>query len=510
MRMWGDMGKPAILFVLLVAFIGGAFYLHPWGAEKPHYVTSEQCQDCHEAYYTSWRDTTLHPKMFHPVGGPTKILADFSKADPDIVKFTKDDIEFVVGNKWEQVYARMIDGEYYPLTAKWYITTQKWVPYKVDNWKETPLSVKCNGCHTTGFNPDTYKFSEFGIGCEACHGPGSAHTDNQWAVTSPACTICHEETPYEGVQIINQTNSAVCGQCHTRGTQTQDDEHMQTTFNFPLNVTPGETPSADFKPMTADKDKKKQHWWGIGLSKNRHQEFADFSLSKHGRALDLLKERHTADRGDLGDDCLACHSADYILAKAGELPTLETAKQGLTCAVCHEPHGLDRKMPSVNISPPERCGICHVDSMSIKAAARGQAHYPGPPSSKGCPDCHMPYIVKSGGAYPIRSHAFKIVPPVATRDYGVPNSCQNGGCHEDESLEWAIAEYDKFYGTGRVDDPIVTKACGDCHQVYDRASQTQESWLRIMSTLETHYGKSVRLDGATHQHVLDYLTHATQ
>ncbi|MFC1673149.1 multiheme c-type cytochrome [Pseudomonadota bacterium] len=505
-----------IVWLFLAVIVFGAswgVYTHnQYGTEKAaHYVTSENCQNCHQTHYKSWHDNTLHPIMFRPVSSPDDIQGDFENADPNIVKFAKDDIEFVIGNKWEQVYARMIDGEYYPLTAKWHITTQKWEPYKVKDWKETPLSVKCNGCHTTGFNPDTYEFSEFGIGCEACHGPGSTHVARQEAAVEPMCATCHSDSLNaewaHDKDIIVSINSAVCGQCHTRGTQTQDSEHLQTTFNFPLEVVPGNMPSENFKPLTFEKDTKKQHWWGIGLSKNRHQEFADFSLSKHGRALDLLKERHTADRGELGDDCLACHSADYILANARDvLPTIDTATQGLTCAVCHEPHGFDREFAGVNISPAERCGTCHADSMSIKAAQRGQQHYPGPPSSKSCPDCHMPYIVKSGGAFPIRSHAFKIVPPQATRDYQVPNSCQNGGCHEDKPLEWALAEFDKFYGAGRVDDPIVVEECGACHRVFDRASQTPDSWQRIMGSLDTHFGVVATLDAKTTAHILNHLT----
>ena len=28
---------------------------------------------------------------------------------------------------------------------------------------------------------------------------------------------------------------------------------------------------------------------------------------------------------------------------------------------------------------------------------------------------------------------------------GIPNSCQNGGCHLDKSVEWAIKEFELFY-----------------------------------------------------------------
>ncbi|MBF0246675.1 MAG: cytochrome C [Alphaproteobacteria bacterium] len=505
MKMFKALTGLAVVGAVAAAIWG--FTTHRDFSSRPHHVTSESCQDCHQSHYESWRDNTLHPKMFHPVDGPIEIVADWSKADPEIVKFSKDDIQFVIGNKWEQVYARMIDGEYYPLTAKWMITTQKWVPYKVKDWKDTPLSVKCNGCHTTGFNPETYTFSEFGIGCEACHGPGSTHVARSRGSADPQCAICHEKNAAEWDSgIISSVNSAVCGQCHTRGTQQRDDEHIQTTFDFPLNVTPGDMPGETFQPMTQDRDKKEQFWWGIGLSKNRHQEFADFSASKHGRALELLRERHTPDRGKLTDACLSCHSADHILANDGEKPTLNTATQGLTCPVCHEPHGFDHAKWGNTTPPQQKCGICHVDSISFKAGARGQQHYPGPPSSKGCPDCHMPYIVESGGAFPIRSHAFRIVPPLATRDYGVPNSCQNGGCHADKPLDWAIAEFDKFYGSGRVGDEVVVKACGGCHRVFDQAAQPVETWRRVMSTLDTHYGVQVKLEPDVQAHVLDYLT----
>jgi hypothetical protein len=57
----------------------------------------------------------------------------------------------------------------------------------------------------------------------------------------------------------------------------------------------------------------------------------------------------------------------------------------------------------------------------------------------------MPRIVKTGGKFSLRSHAFKIIPPEATKKYGMPNSCQNGSCHADKPLEWAQEEYSKFY-----------------------------------------------------------------
>ncbi len=428
--------------------VTGSILQHLVYSRAPSYATSEVCADCHPVHYRAWREETLHPVMFRPVSGPDDILADFSRNDP-AVTFTKDQIEFVIGNKWEQVYARKIDGEYYPFPAKWYVATQEWVPYKVDTWRETPLSTKCNGCHTTGFNPDTYDFSEFGIGCEACHGPASNHVAAYRASADLTCAICHDHIPVSPAQdVIVSIKSAVCGQCHTRGSQVQDKEHIQTTFNFPLNITPGEPIGDKFELLTKDKDNEGKFWWGVGLSRNRHQEFADFALSKHAMSLTLMRRNHTPAYGELTDECLACHSADYILAAPGSKPTLATAAEGLTCATCHEPHGLDRLF---KIARPVtgRCGSCHGDGLSWQASGDGKPHYPGPPNSATCPDCHMPYIVESGGTFPIRSHAFKIVPPSATKAFGIPNSCQNGGCHADRSVDWTIREFEAFYGTDR-------------------------------------------------------------
>jgi hypothetical protein len=431
----------ATLATLAVTLTAVALYLHKDVSDQPDFVTSEQCESCHQPHYTAW-EKTLHPYQFRPVTNPEKdILGDFTSDNPALT-FRKEEVEFVIGNKWEQVYARKIDGEYYPLPAKWYVLTQKWVPYKVNNWRETPLSTKCNGCHTTGFNPDTFEFSEYGIGCEACHGPGSQHVHNHKINTKAWCSICHQERDTSS-DIVNTVNPAICGQCHSRGKEKRKgSEHLETVFNFPVTYITGDDMGSGFKPLTQKQDAKQKYWWGLGLSKNRHQEFADFSKSKHSKAHTLLKEKKRPDQGKLSDECLSCHSADYIHAKPGQKPTLDNAKFGVTCAVCHEPHGLDRHFfPEQKRT--RKCGTCHVSSMAAKDDER--SHFPCPSAEVECADCHMPFIVKSGGGYPLRSHAFRIVPPHASTKYKMPNSCQNGGCHQDKPVAWAVEAFEAFY-----------------------------------------------------------------
>ena len=430
-------------FISLVFILGFIFFMvSHYDNKNNHYVGSDTCQGCHADYYQAWKHQTLHPRIFRPVETDEDIQGDFSQPNP-VVTFKKDEIEFVIGNKWEQVYVRIIEGEYYPFPAKWLITTQKWAAFKVDTWHKTPMSTQCNGCHTTGFNPDTYEFVEFGVGCEACHGAGNLHSKHRQQQQG-LCVACHHNTPIKQEDIVVSVKSSICGQCHSRGNQKKlDKDNLQVSFGFPVDYQVGEEISKNYQMVSAVPNKNTQHWWGLGLSKNRHQEFADFSVSKHGQSLQRLKENHDNSQGELVDECLECHSADYIFAK-NDKPSLTTAKEGITCVVCHEPHGLDRQFPSLNRGV-HSCGSCHAQTLVAKAAKIGKPHIPNLHQNVSCVDCHMPYIIESGGAYPIRSHAFKIVPPIASKQFDMPNSCQNGGCHANKSVDWAIQVFDDYY-----------------------------------------------------------------
>lgn len=429
-----------LIFVLATALVS-TWQLHP-KEETPVYVTSSACKQCHQKYYNSWSNT-LHPKMFRPVKNDNDILGDFTSKDPALT-FSKDEVEYVVGNRWEQVYARKIDGEYYPLPARWYVKQQKWSPYKVDSWQNTPMSEKCNGCHTTGFNPATYEFSEFGIGCEACHGPGSKHVVNKKMTTSFMCRLCHGSEAKKQTDIIRTVSSTVCGQCHNRGKNMPFSDQDEPIFNFPVQYTPGEDLAKSFKPVTPTDDKKNKYWWGNGVAKSRHQEFADWEKSNHAKTLTLLKQNHTQEMGQLQDSCLQCHSTDYLMAGKGPKPTMRTAQYGITCVACHNPHKIrEQGAPARKVNEP--CSTCHATQKTTCTEQTNPAHFPCPLDKVECVDCHMPYVVKSGGWYSIRGHAFIIISPLKNEQEGMPNSCLNGGCHQGCSLQWIQQEYRKFY-----------------------------------------------------------------
>ncbi len=448
-----------IIFSISIVFlIGISLYLHKdipiIKGEKTFYVGSDSCKQCHNKKHKAVHGSS-HSKIFKKYTDDSQILADF-KNKPDFVKFDKKDIDVIVGYQWEQVFAREIDGVMYPFPAKWMNLTKEWIPYKTKTWKQTPLTQKCDGCHTTGLDVKTGEFKEYGVSCESCHGPASRHVQNKSMLKNIECNICHNSNSLKDqleneVDIVVSIKSAVCGQCHSRGVENQINTHQtEVQFNFPVEYLPGQTISKNFKPTTLKTDKKGKNWWGNGVSKNRHQEYADFAKSGHAKSLKNLRTKRRESCGDEPNDtCLKCHSGDYIVAKRHKdkkgnkkeiiLPTIDNAQDDITCVVCHNSHTVGEKEKKAT----SMCIECHTkDTKTLKEYDK---HYPCPTSKVTCVDCHMPKIVKTGGTFSLRSHAFKIIPPEATVKYGMPNSCQNGSCHTDKSTQWAIDEYIKFY-----------------------------------------------------------------
>ena len=434
------MKKTLSLFAIsIVIFIVYFLFATHQNIDAHSYVGEKECSSCHTVESHSLQ-LTLHPKIFRPVTSLDMIVGDFSTPN-SLRNFKKTDIDFVVGSKWEQIYLQKKNNdEYKILPATWMIATQEWVPTEVH--EKDAVSRECNACHTTGYSRIKHTFSEYGVRCEACHGPAGAHVAHQKIQSEFMCKVCHTEVKNTHDDIVLTQKSAVCGQCHTRGTTTISSNGKTTLFNFPLEYLPGNNNvKATFTPSSPKTDKTHQNWWGVGLSKNRHQEFADFSFSKHSKSLINLKTKKNPHGGKKDESCLECHSEDYRSAKEGEKPTISQAKLGITCVTCHEPHGIERNIRSKK-SLDAKCGECHIFDMK-----REEKHYPCPSSKASCVGCHMPLIAKTGGTYTIRSHAFKIIPPQATKKYNMPSSCQNGACHQDKSVEWAIEAYNKFYKT---------------------------------------------------------------
>lgn len=116
---------------------------------------------------------------------------------------------------------------------------------------------------------------------------------------------------------------------------------------------------------------------------------------------------------------------------------------GVTCMDCHNPHTGQLLLPQENNAI---CMQCHTapgrnNAPPIDPVAHS-FHAEGSTGNR-CVECHMrerTYMQRD----PRRDHGFIIPDPVLTRELGVPNSCNE--CHRDQSVDWAIEHYEKWYG----------------------------------------------------------------
>lgn len=144
---------------------------------------------------------------------------------------------------------------------------------------------QCLPCHVVGYNSADGFASRAttndlaGVGCEACHGPGRAHVENvQDASLRPPKSI----------------SASVCGACHTG---------------------------------------------------SHHPNFDEWQTSKHALVNEELATRF--EDGTSLNSCGKCHSGDFFykailntetVADDALLNVPRSKQNGITCAVCHDPH----------------------------------------------------------------------------------------------------------------------------------------------------------------------------
>jgi predicted CXXCH cytochrome family protein len=360
-----------------------------------HYVGSKACESCHRDIYDRWRQTRMANVVRDPHEHPDAIAPDLTKPDP-LVTFTKDDIAFVYGSRWKQRYFKKVGDDYFPLSAQWDITHQKWAPYFVKNgtdWWSTlyppdnmqrPTGPLCDGCHSVDYDIATKKVAEWNVGCERCHGPGSEH-------------VAHQGRP----NIVNPGKldyvhaNDVCIQCHSQG-QPLTNPIEGKYYDWPVGFQVGKNLS-DFWKLEEHK---------LGTQSFTH--FADGTAHKNRMQ---------------GNDFV--QSLMYT--------------RGVTCFSCHDVHGTPNQ--AVLWKPANKiCLDCHgPNAANGPHAPTIEAHTHHKPGSAGseCIACHMPKIEQTIGDVNVRAHTFKFITPAETDALGVPNACNS--CHADKSSAWSAA-----------------------------------------------------------------------
>jgi predicted CXXCH cytochrome family protein len=120
-------------------------------------------------------------------------------------------------------------------------------------------------------------------------------------------------------------------------------------------------------------------------------------------------------------------------------------RNDVRCSDCHDVHSLQLRAQDNGL-----CTRCH----QAEAYDTSEHHFhkkihEGKPSDGArCIKCHMPertYMVIDERA----DHSLRVPRPDLTLSLGVPNACNQNGCHADKSAEWAAKETETWYGKAR-------------------------------------------------------------
>jgi Zn-finger protein len=397
--------------------------------DKPEYVGSSECKNCHWREHDAWKQTVHSQTM--QLADEFSVMGDFEtnnrlivtnsaetkkipqgqeltntmlkKGGKYIVNTIGPDWEFhdyevshIFGIKEKQSYLTQFpNGALYVLPVQWNVDKQQWsdfhglasnYPGDGDYWSDEARiwQFNCAGCHTTGlkinYELTTESFEtemiEPGIGCEACHGAGSNH------IKAASFYFDKEkETITNPKKLSWRVSAMVCGQCHKRGMSTKEltphKEGFPDRYAFPYGYEVG-------KPLYNYYVKESEYKKGTDLQYNEWEQ------SQHAKA---------------GIICIDCHSVH-------EKDTTKPVNKSLT-----------------RLAADKLCKSCHT---SVEKRAAHRIHTFG-----SCIACHMP---KLDGYLP--SHTFQVVTPEESLKAGgvdkLMNSCSGCHHHKDTPLDGLI------------------------------------------------------------------------
>jgi Tfp pilus assembly protein PilF len=403
-------------------------------AQRSRYAGAEVCGRCHAAELARWRGSDHDRAM--AVATAETVLGDFSGVTleekgehwrffrrdgrpwveaigPD-GKRTELEVRYTFGVKPLQQYlVELPGGRLQALTVAWDSRPrsaggQRWFTLSTDQTKPgDPLhwtgdgftwNRMCADCHSTGLErgfalaTDSYetRWVEIDVGCEACHGPGAEHV--AWAegrrpeakgqgLAAPLSRSRGEWVMNEATGIAarrappDRRELEVCAPCHSRRSVIAPAE-------------PGGRFLDAYRPS-------------------------------------LLEEGLYYPDGQMLDEV-------YVY---GSFLQSKMYRAGVTCADCHDPHGLELLAAGNAL-----CARCH-----LPARFDVPAHTHHPAGSKGsqCIACHMRSATYMG-VDDRHDHSFRVPRPDLTVDLGVPNACAD--CHRDRPATWALATVEEWYG----------------------------------------------------------------
>jgi tetratricopeptide (TPR) repeat protein len=390
------------------------------------FVGREQCIECHTDAYESWLGSHHDDAM--DVANEDTVLGDFNDAEFEYEGITsrfyrKGDNFFIYTEgpggdmaEFEVLYTFGVEplqqylvplpgGRLQAVSTAWDTERERWfflypgTDIEPDDWLHWSRNGQnwngmCAECHSTNlrknFDADSNTFqtewSEIDVSCEACHGPSSRHVD--WARIDPMGRPIVENygLVVETSGIDNRQLADICAPCHSRRAEIGDYDHSQ-----------------------------------VGLLENTVPS--------------LLREGLYHPDGQILDEVYVWGS--FLQSKMYD--------SGVRCDDCHNVHSV-----KLHREGNDLCLQCHLgETYDTYEHHFHQKVVEGEPSDGAlCVKCHMPeqpYMVVDYRA----DHSIRVPRPDLSAEIGVPNSCSQSGCHDNETLEWNVEAYTRWYGEAR-------------------------------------------------------------
>jgi len=390
------------------------------------FVGREQCVDCHTDAYESWLGSDHDNAM--DLANEQTVRGDFNDAEFEhngiTSRFYRRDDKYFVHTEGpggemaefpvlytfgieplQQYLVPLEGGRLQALSIAWDVDEERWfflypdTDIAADDWLHWTKNGQnwngmCAECHSTDlqkrYDPESRTFdttwSEIDVSCEACHGPGSRHVD--WAQIDPMGrpVVDNYDLLVDTSGIDNRQLVDLCAPCHARRAEVGDYDHSQS--DLLENLLPS-----------------------------------------------LLSEGTYHVDGQILEE-------DYVW---GSFVQSKMYQNGVRCSDCHDSHSL-----KLHKEGNELCLQCHqASSYDSYEHHFHQKFVEGEPSDGAlCIMCHMPeqpFMVIDERA----DHSLRVPRPDLSVDLGVPNACSQSGCHDDQTLEWSVDAFTKWYGEAR-------------------------------------------------------------
>ena len=390
------------------------------------FVGRDNCVECHRSAYDAWfgsdhdramdvvADSTVLGDFDDAVFESAEISARFYRRDGGYYVRTEGsdgepaefEVAYVFGvEPLQQYLIPFPGGRLQALSVAWDTERGEWFylnpgqDIPPDDWLHWTRAAQnwngmCAECHSTNlvknYDPASKTFnttwSEIDVSCEACHGPGSRHVE--WAELLPMA--------------------------------------RPVTDNYDLVIRTGDITSGELVELCAP-------------CHSRRSELGDYDHSRPGMLDNIipsvLEEHLYYSDGQIEDEV-------YVY---GSFVQSKMYRNDVRCSDCHDVHSLVLKADGNDL-----CLQCHQAEVydSYEHHFHKREHEGQPSEGYLCIKCHMPerpYMVVDWRA----DHSLRVPRPDLSLETGVPNACNQAGCHDDKSVAWSVEHHRDWYGRAR-------------------------------------------------------------